>query len=242
MNSRVIVRSALDFLKPHLERFVRSHGQSIKDQRLANGAHPDTQALLSILLDYWPAVFSKKLGPRDRGLAYELKGARNLWAHEQPVSWDEAYRTIHSVELLLGSMKIPFEAAELERLKAEVRNEQASVKVGRDAPKENAQAPAIWRSVPGGGAEFVGKRLRIAPTVFRSGNPRRPNTHGWLAFEVLRRSEGCVLPFEEYMKRLFNPSQEIDRLAKLIPGVPNAYQDLRHLRHDVRLGRIYVED
>jgi hypothetical protein len=92
-----------------------------------------------------------------------------------------------------------------------------------------------------GAAELRGKVLRIAPEVLRAGNPRRPLTHGWLAFEVLRRAEGGVLPFEEYRERLFNPSSEIQELARRIPGVPNAYQDLLHIRHDIGRGRVFAE-
>ena len=96
----------------------------------------------------------------------------------------------------------------------------------------------------GGGsrsAMFTGKLLRIAPDVMAEGNPRVPQTHGWLAFEVLRRAGGR-LSYEEYVQRLRNPSPDIAALAKTIPGVPNAYQRLAHLRKDVRLGRILVED
>jgi hypothetical protein len=89
--------------------------------------------------------------------------------------------------------------------------------------------------------ELRGKVLCIAPEVRRAGNPRRPFTHGWLAFEILRRAEGGVLSFEEYCERLFNPSPEIQEFARRIPGVPNAYQDLKHIRHDIRLGRVSVE-
>jgi len=33
---------------------------------------------------------------------------------------------------------------------------------------------------------------------FRNANPRRVNTHGWVAFEVLRLADGGRLVFEEY--------------------------------------------
>lgn len=87
--------------------------------------------------------------------------------------------------------------------------------------------------------DLSGTQLRVAADVRT--NPRVPNTHGWLAFEVLRRAPGGTLSFDEYNKRLFHPAEEIRTLAKRIPGVPNAYQDLRHLRHDIRLGRAVVE-
>ena len=86
---------------------------------------------------------------------------------------------------------------------------------------------------------LVGRKLRITDDV--RANPRVPNTHGWLVFEVLRRAPGGVMTFDEYRQRLFHPEPEIHRLAQQIPGVKNAYQDLKHLRHDIRLGRIFVD-
>ena len=74
----------------------------------------------------------------------------------------------------------------------------------------------------------------------RHANPRVPYTHGWLAFEVLRRSPGQTLRFEEYEHRLFNPSAEIAALAAKIPGVPNAYQHLKHIRCDIYRGAVRV--
>jgi hypothetical protein len=77
--------------------------------------------------------------------------------------------------------------------------------------------------------------------VLRAGNPRRPYTHGWLAFEVLLRSGEEALAFDEYCQRLFHPAPDIRSLARQIPGVPDAYQDLKHIRHDIRHGRVIVE-
>ena len=86
-----------------------------------------------------------------------------------------------------------------------------------------------------------GKRLRIVDKVIRSGNPRVPHTHGWLAFEVLRRAEGGTLLFEEYQRRLFHPAPEIREESSRIPGVKDAYQHLKHIKHDIAKGRVVVE-
>ena len=64
-------------------------------------------------------------------------------------------------------------------------------------------------------------------------NPRVPWTHGWVAFEVLRRAPGQTLTFEEYRSRLFNPSEEIVELVARVRGVANAFQDLKHIRCDI---------
>lgn len=70
-------------------------------------------------------------------------------------------------------------------------------------------------------------------TVDVPSNPRVPWTHGWVAFEVLRLAPGGTLTFEEYEHRLFNPSKEIADLSSRVRGVPNAYQNLKHIRCDI---------
>ena len=80
--------------------------------------------------------------------------------------------------------------------------------------------------------DLEGRQLTIA-AKFRDQNPRRPHTHGWLAFEVLRRAPGGSLRFEEYASRLFNPDPEIQALAKAIPGQANAFQHYKHIRCDI---------
>ena len=90
------------------------------------------------------------------------------------------------------------------------------------------------------GMDLDGHVLTVA-LKHRAENPRRPNTHGWLAFEVLRRAAGQRLSAAEYARRLFSPDEDIRRLALKIPGVPNAYQDLKHIRCDIYRGNVEVE-
>jgi hypothetical protein len=80
--------------------------------------------------------------------------------------------------------------------------------------------------------DLEGRSLTVA-AEFRDTNPRRPGTHGWLAFEILRRAPGGSLPFEEYARRLFDPDSEIQALARAIPGQRNAYQHYKHIRCDI---------
>jgi hypothetical protein len=81
-------------------------------------------------------------------------------------------------------------------------------------------------------ADLKGRRLTIIPE-FRNSNPRRPWTHGWLAFEVLRRAPGGSLSFSAYAKQLFEPDLEIRNMAESIPGQLNAYQQFKHIRCDI---------
>jgi hypothetical protein len=251
MDTRSTVRTALDGLKVYLHPYVqtqlkREYGARCSEREPRIDGSPDVQALLSIVLDHWQTVFSKHLRPGDRGLVHELKAARNRWAHEQGFSSDQAYRAVDSVELLLRSLGAPIPTV-IADAKEEIRIHQ--VGTGRLRKREVARTRAHGKapylqhpSTPGRrGSELQGKRLRILPRVMREGNPRVPYTHGWLAFEVLRRAEGGTLTFEEYYRRLFAPCSEIAKLAEAIPGVPNAYQDLRHIRHDIAHGRVVVE-
>jgi hypothetical protein len=81
-------------------------------------------------------------------------------------------------------------------------------------------------------ADLEGRRLTIVPE-FRNQNPRWPHTHGWLAFEILRRAQNGSLIFEEYASRLFDPEAEIQALAKTIPGQADAFQHYKHIRCDI---------
>lgn len=89
------------------------------------------------------------------------------------------------------------------------------------------------------GRDLEGRTLSVAPR-HRAANPRHPKTHGWLAFEVLRRSPGQQLDAAEYERRLFDPSPDIVALAKEIPGQRNAYQNLKHIRCDIARGAVLV--
>ena len=81
--------------------------------------------------------------------------------------------------------------------------------------------------------------LSVAPD-HRAANPRQANSHGWLAFEVLRRAAGQELEAAEYERRLFDPSPDILMLANEIPGQRNAYQNLKHIRCDISRGTVVV--
>jgi hypothetical protein len=95
-------------------------------------------------------------------------------------------------------------------------------------------------TVFGGDQDLSGRQLTVA-AEFKNQNPRRPFTHGWLAFEILRRAPEGTLRFEEYSKRLFRPAKEIRELADRIPGQKDAYQDLKHIRCDIFRGAVKVE-
>src|ERR1700682_3694700 len=103
VSNRDRVRKGLDSLREGVTPFVeremqRVYGPDWQTQaqaslpglpvRQAQSQMPilDTSRLLNIVLDQWQPVFKDKLSPFERGLIHELRNARNLWAHEQPIS------------------------------------------------------------------------------------------------------------------------------------------------------------
>jgi hypothetical protein len=90
------------------------------------------------------------------------------------------------------------------------------------------------------GKDLAGRALRVAPK-YRSANPRAPYTHGWLAFEILRRAPNQQLTLAEYASQLFHPTAEIHAHAEQIPGLPDGYQDLKCIRCDIYRGTVLVE-
>jgi hypothetical protein len=88
--------------------------------------------------------------------------------------------------------------------------------------------------------DLEGRQLTLA-AEFRDHNPRAPQTHGWLALEVLRRAPGGMLRFEEYAQRLFEPDDDIRTLARTIPGQANAYQHFKHIRCDIYRRAVRVD-
>ncbi|MCX6021432.1 MAG: Swt1 family HEPN domain-containing protein, partial [Chloroflexi bacterium] len=73
----------------------------------AEPAHWDTAALVSVLLDQWQAVFSRKLSPSCRTYVHDIRDARNRWAHQQPFSTDDLYRAVDSTVRLLTAISAP---------------------------------------------------------------------------------------------------------------------------------------
>lgn len=152
---------------------------------------------------------------------------------------DEIPRELQRIVEFLNSQMDPAEvlALEVRRFSGEGVDTLVPRVLGVTSQSQTKKSAGSRGFTTGNRSMFSGKTLEIAPHV--AGNPRVPNTHGWLAFEVLRRAGG-KLTFESYEEHLRKPSPEIEQLAATIPGQRNAYQRFAHLRYDVRLGRILV--
>jgi predicted AAA+ superfamily ATPase len=80
----------------------------------------DSSALLKIMWDTWNDVFRLTLGHAERSLVSEIRDWRNKWAHQEPISSDDADRALDSMGRLLSAVSSP-QAEEIGRMKLELR-------------------------------------------------------------------------------------------------------------------------
>ena len=131
------VGKAMELLKKGLQPFVEREMRAGHGDRWfehARGAVSESQArkfgsekrprwdvatTLAVMWNQWNAVFREVLGQAERTLVSELRDARNKWAHQEPFSTDDAYRTLDSAARLLTAVSAP-EAAEVEKMKMEL--------------------------------------------------------------------------------------------------------------------------
>ncbi len=93
----------------------------VDDPNLANKGIGDwdAAALLKLMWETWNEVFRKTLGHAERSLVSEVRDWRNKWAHQEPISGDDAYRALDSAGRLLASVSAP-QADEVDKLKQEL--------------------------------------------------------------------------------------------------------------------------
>jgi len=111
------IKSAIDSSSLTLER-VRGF---VEDPLLAKRAITewDASALLKLMWETWNEVFRKTLGHSERSLVSEIREWRNKWAHQQPITSDDAYRALDSACRLLSAVSAS-EADDVEKMKMEL--------------------------------------------------------------------------------------------------------------------------
>lgn len=82
----------------------------------------DVQALLNFMKGAWDDIFKLVLGKSDRSLLFEINDYRNAWAHQNPISSDDADRAIDSIERLLTAVAAP-EADDARKMKLALRRQ-----------------------------------------------------------------------------------------------------------------------
>ena len=58
----------------------------------------------------WSEVFGHGFSPAIRSLVFELADVRNNWAHEKPFTYDQPYRALDTVRMLLEAISAKKEA------------------------------------------------------------------------------------------------------------------------------------
>lgn len=130
------VGKALELLKTGLAPFVEREIKSavavntlsmarvkgfVDDPKLANKSilDWDAAALLKLMGETWNDVFRRILGHSERSLVSEIREWRNKWAHQDPISGDDAYRALDSVGRLLTAVSAA-QADDVEKMKMEL--------------------------------------------------------------------------------------------------------------------------
>ncbi len=170
MTNQERVGKAMEILKAGLAPFVEREFKTLSandakmlisrlsadDRLLANKplAQWDVAALLKLMWDSWNEVFRKTLGPAHRSLISELRDHRNLWAHQQPFSSDDAYRALDSAGRLLSAVSAP-QSDDIEKMRMELLRLRFDEQVRTEKRKaagtaiESAAAANIkpWREI-----------------------------------------------------------------------------------------------
>ena len=155
ITNRDRVGKALDLLKTGLAPFVKREFFNIhkeaaenrlasfkgEDRMLAGKSIEewDVAALLKLMWDSWHEVFRLALGHAERSLVSELRNVRNKWAHQDPFSGDDTYRTLDSTTRLLTAVSAP-QAGEIEKMKTELLRLQFSEQERRERRKSTGSA------------------------------------------------------------------------------------------------------
>jgi hypothetical protein len=111
----------IPFVEREMQDVYRDSWTLKVPSRSSASRHWDTQALLDIITRCWREVFERTLGPTERGLVSELWEWRIRWAHQMPMSRDDAFRALDSAARLLTAISA-VEAREVNRLKDQLPN------------------------------------------------------------------------------------------------------------------------
>lgn len=139
----------------YADRWIYEASDALHNRLDDESALDDPQVQLKLMVGRWQFVFSRVLGRLERSLVGELIETRNSWAHNEPFSFEDAYRALDSVHRLLSAVSAGDAAVEVEQLRQELQrqryDEQARAVVKKAAilPIETGIAAglAAWRDV-----------------------------------------------------------------------------------------------
>jgi hypothetical protein len=144
------------------ERLKSVYGATWKDnvkqgfkqhrQQVAADIQWDANLLLTVIWDHWNSCFKQVLSHADRSMVSELRTFRNQWAHQQELTFDDAYRIVDSSERLLASVHSP-QATELHAIKQQIFQSQNSDTIpvyapSVESPSTDTKVEAIPAVIP----------------------------------------------------------------------------------------------
>ncbi len=158
--NRQRIQAGLDHLKTGLapfvsDRFIETYkargkaGQIVPDLERIVGMTLDAKrpfrdmdvaALLKVMAQSWNEVFWDALGRNERSLVVELQDVRVNWAHQKPLSNENAYRALDSMHRLLQAVSST-QAGEVEALKFEQLALLSQEKSGQGEPPAIVEKP-----------------------------------------------------------------------------------------------------
>jgi hypothetical protein len=167
LSNRERVAKGLELLRDGLRPFVTQElrarlgetweSEIAKRLRLSvdrNGAvNWDTAALLKAMNDNWNEVFRHTLDRAERSYANELVDVRNSYAHDKPISYEDADRWLDTMKRLLMAVSAGPQAEELDRLRVDLQRtiyaEQACNKTRYQLTLEGMPKAGLkpWREV-----------------------------------------------------------------------------------------------
>jgi hypothetical protein len=115
--------------------------------------HWDTHALLKAISDTWMSVFKPVLGHAERAYVGELREVRNRWAHEEPLTSEDAERALDTMKRMLDAISAGAQAEEILKLRSDLTRavyaEQARNKTRYQLTLEGMPKAGLkpWREV-----------------------------------------------------------------------------------------------
>jgi predicted AAA+ superfamily ATPase len=123
-----------------------------------------------VVIDSWDAAFRSELQRGDRNVVHELRDWRNKLAHHAPISTEDAYRALDSIERLLVAIdareatEVGRSKDDLMRLRYEEQARRAAAAITRVESTDGAAVSGLrpWREVVQPHDDVVAGRFNLA--------------------------------------------------------------------------------
>jgi len=102
----------------------------------------DLQGWLNLMMRRWHEVFKRTLGHAERSYVSELLEIRNNWAHQKPISTDDAYRAADTATRLLQAVNA-VEAANFTQLQGRTLRRRQFAEEARTAERRTTHATDV---------------------------------------------------------------------------------------------------